>query len=64
MGMISHELYIKTRPVYKIRLWRKNLSGLFLQSDVESKGLPPCEGAVNLAGENLMNPLRWCVVIT
>ncbi|XP_008333156.1 epimerase family protein SDR39U1 isoform X2 [Cynoglossus semilaevis] len=28
-------------------------------SDVESKGLPPCEGAVNLTGENLMNPLRW-----
>lgn len=27
--------------------------------DLESSGLPPCEGAVNLAGENLMNPLRW-----
>lgn len=32
---------------------------LFLQRDLESSGLPPCEGAVNLAGENLMNPLRW-----
>ncbi|XP_068604577.1 epimerase family protein SDR39U1 [Brachionichthys hirsutus] len=27
--------------------------------DLESRGLPPCEGAVNLAGENLLNPLRW-----
>nr|XP_061795748.1 epimerase family protein SDR39U1-like isoform X2 [Nerophis lumbriciformis] len=27
--------------------------------ELESSGLPPCEGAVNLAGENLMNPLRW-----
>lgn len=30
-----------------------------LQADLESSGLPPCEGAVNLAGENLMHPLRW-----
>lgn len=29
------------------------------QADVESRGLPPCEGAVNLAGENIMNPMRW-----
>nr|XP_020441805.1 epimerase family protein SDR39U1 [Monopterus albus] len=27
--------------------------------ELKSRGLPPCEGAVNLAGENLMNPLRW-----
>ncbi|KAG5841688.1 hypothetical protein ANANG_G00169360 [Anguilla anguilla] len=27
--------------------------------DLDADGLPPCEGAVNLAGENLMNPLRW-----
>ncbi|KAJ8268580.1 hypothetical protein COCON_G00137520 [Conger conger] len=27
--------------------------------DLDTGGLPPCEGAVNLAGENLMNPLRW-----
>ncbi|XP_061112118.1 epimerase family protein SDR39U1 [Conger conger] len=27
--------------------------------DLDAGGLPPCEGAVNLAGENLMNPLRW-----
>ena len=32
-----------------------------LQADVESGGLPPCEGAVNLAGENIMNPLRGSV---
>lgn len=34
-------------------------SSLLLQGELESQGLPPCEGAVNLAGENLMNPLRW-----
>ncbi|XP_028284196.1 epimerase family protein SDR39U1 [Parambassis ranga] len=27
--------------------------------ELESNGLPPCEGVVNLAGENLMNPFRW-----
>ncbi|XP_026170364.1 epimerase family protein SDR39U1 isoform X2 [Mastacembelus armatus] len=32
---------------------------VLLQGELESHGLPPCEGAVNLAGENLMNPLRW-----
>ncbi|XP_043914791.1 epimerase family protein SDR39U1 [Protopterus annectens] len=26
--------------------------------DLSSKGLPPCEAAVNLAGENVLNPLR------
>lgn len=30
-----------------------------IQAELESHGLPPCDGAVNLAGENLMNPLRW-----
>uniref|UniRef100_A0A3Q2WIK7 Short chain dehydrogenase/reductase family 39U, member 1 n=1 Tax=Haplochromis burtoni TaxID=8153 RepID=A0A3Q2WIK7_HAPBU len=34
-------------------------SSLLLQGELESQGLPPCEGAVNLAGENLINPLRW-----
>uniref|UniRef100_A0A3Q3EGM5 Short chain dehydrogenase/reductase family 39U, member 1 n=1 Tax=Labrus bergylta TaxID=56723 RepID=A0A3Q3EGM5_9LABR len=33
--------------------------GKITWSELESNGLPPCEGAVNLAGENLMNPLRW-----
>ncbi|KAJ8272575.1 hypothetical protein GJAV_G00090840 [Gymnothorax javanicus] len=27
--------------------------------DLKSGSLPPFDGAVNLAGENLMNPLRW-----
>uniref|UniRef100_A0A3B3ZMX8 Uncharacterized protein n=1 Tax=Periophthalmus magnuspinnatus TaxID=409849 RepID=A0A3B3ZMX8_9GOBI len=26
---------------------------------LESSGLPVCDGAVNLSGENIMNPLRW-----
>ncbi|XP_036374839.1 epimerase family protein SDR39U1 isoform X1 [Megalops cyprinoides] len=33
--------------------------GRITWDDLEAGGLPPCEGAVNLAGENLMNPLRW-----
>ncbi|KAK2895981.1 epimerase family protein SDR39U1 [Channa argus] len=33
--------------------------GRITWDELESHGLPPCEGAVNLAGENLMNPLRW-----
>ncbi|XP_034021273.1 epimerase family protein SDR39U1 isoform X2 [Thalassophryne amazonica] len=33
--------------------------GRITWDEVDSRGLPPCEGAVNLAGENLMNPLRW-----
>lgn len=33
--------------------------GKITWGELESKGLPPCDGAVNLAGENLMNPLRW-----
>lgn len=33
--------------------------GKITWSELESCGLPPCEGAVNLAGENIMNPLRW-----
>nr|XP_023688402.1 epimerase family protein SDR39U1 isoform X1 [Paramormyrops kingsleyae] len=33
--------------------------GRITWADLESSGLPPCEGAVNLAGENFMHPLRW-----
>lgn len=33
--------------------------GKITWGDLQSNGLPPCDGAVNLAGENLMNPLRW-----
>lgn len=33
--------------------------GKITWKDLESSGLPPCEGAVNLAGENIMNPMRW-----
>lgn len=33
--------------------------GKITWGELESRGLPPCEGVVNLAGENLMNPLRW-----
>lgn len=33
-----------------------------VQDELEFNGLPPCEGVINLAGENLMNPLRWWVL--
>lgn len=33
--------------------------GKITWGELESHGLPPCDGAVNLTGENLMNPLRW-----
>ncbi|XP_047445521.1 epimerase family protein SDR39U1 [Mugil cephalus] len=33
--------------------------GKITWGELKSQGLPPCEGAVNLAGENVMNPLRW-----
>ncbi|TKS79451.1 Epimerase family protein SDR39U1 [Collichthys lucidus] len=33
--------------------------GKITWGELESSGLPACEGAVNLAGENLMNPFRW-----
>ncbi|KAK1152019.1 epimerase family protein SDR39U1 [Acipenser oxyrinchus oxyrinchus] len=33
--------------------------GRITWDELSSKGLPPCDGAVNLAGENVLNPLRW-----
>ncbi|XP_047224115.1 epimerase family protein SDR39U1 [Girardinichthys multiradiatus] len=33
--------------------------GRITWGELESRGLPPCDGAVNLAGENVLNPLRW-----
>lgn len=33
--------------------------GRITWAQLESDGLPPCEAAVNLSGENLMNPMRW-----
>ncbi|MBN3315715.1 D39U1 protein, partial [Atractosteus spatula] len=38
---------------------RQSGPGRITWEDLASKGLPPCDGAVNLAGENLMNPWRW-----
>lgn len=38
---------------------RKPGPGKITWDELEFNGLPPCDGVVNLAGENLMNPLRW-----
>ncbi|XP_029436068.1 epimerase family protein SDR39U1 isoform X2 [Rhinatrema bivittatum] len=37
--------------------------GRITWGDLPSKGLPPCDAAVNLAGENIMNPLRRSVEV-
>ncbi|XP_062849780.1 epimerase family protein SDR39U1 [Trichomycterus rosablanca] len=33
--------------------------GRITWEEVDASGLPRCEAAVNLAGENILNPLRW-----
>ncbi|XP_017266366.1 epimerase family protein SDR39U1 [Kryptolebias marmoratus] len=33
--------------------------GRITWGELESRGLPPCDSAVNLSGENVINPLRW-----
>uniref|UniRef100_A0A3P9J620 Short chain dehydrogenase/reductase family 39U, member 1 n=1 Tax=Oryzias latipes TaxID=8090 RepID=A0A3P9J620_ORYLA len=54
---LTHLLRSKGHEVTVIS--RQPGPGKITWSDLKSKGLPPCEGAVNLSGENLMNPLRW-----
>nr|XP_033780545.1 epimerase family protein SDR39U1 isoform X2 [Geotrypetes seraphini] len=39
---------------------RKPGPGRITWQEIPSKGLPPCDAVINLAGENIMNPLqRW-----
>ncbi|KAM9322853.1 epimerase family protein SDR39U1 [Pholidichthys leucotaenia] len=54
---LTHFLREKGHEVTVIS--RKPGPGKITWGELESHGLPECEGAVNLAGENLMNPLRW-----
>ncbi|KAM4709855.1 epimerase family protein SDR39U1 [Discoglossus pictus] len=37
---------------------RRPGEGRITWNDISRKGLPPCDAAVNLAGENVLNPLR------
>nr|XP_042710827.1 epimerase family protein SDR39U1 isoform X2 [Chrysemys picta bellii] len=43
-------------------LGRPLQSGQHVQDELSHSGLPPCDAAVNLAGENVLNPLRRVVV--
>ncbi|XP_066537173.1 epimerase family protein SDR39U1 [Hoplias malabaricus] len=60
-GFVGRELtrLLKSKGHKVTVISRKPGPGRITWGDVESGGLPPCEGAVNLAGENIMNPLRW-----
>lgn len=57
--IISNHMCLYVFPLFLHEPPDLSCNSLFPQRDLESSGLPPCEGAVNLAGENLMNPLRW-----
>ncbi|KAM6948670.1 epimerase family protein SDR39U1-like [Aplochiton taeniatus] len=60
-GFVGRELtrLLQTKGHEVTTISRQPGPGKITWRDLESGGLPPCEGAVNLAGENLMNPLRW-----
>ncbi|KAM3605073.1 uncharacterized protein V6R79_020195 [Siganus canaliculatus] len=60
-GFVGRELtrLLKAKGHEVTVISRQPGPGKITWSELESSGLPPCEGAVNLAGENLMNPLRW-----
>ncbi|KAF4117529.1 epimerase family protein SDR39U1 [Onychostoma macrolepis] len=60
-GFVGRELtrLLKSKGHEITFISRQPGPGKITWADVESRGLPPCEGAVNLAGENIMNPLRW-----
>uniref|UniRef100_A0A8C4ZGE5 Short chain dehydrogenase/reductase family 39U, member 1 n=1 Tax=Gadus morhua TaxID=8049 RepID=A0A8C4ZGE5_GADMO len=38
---------------------RKPGPGRITWAQLQSDGLPPCDGAVNLSGESILNPMRW-----
>ncbi|KAI4902055.1 hypothetical protein NFI96_007195 [Prochilodus magdalenae] len=60
-GFVGRELtrLLKSKGHEVTIISRQPGPGRITWADVESRGLPQCEGAVNLAGENIMNPLRW-----
>ncbi|KAF3857934.1 hypothetical protein F7725_011135 [Dissostichus mawsoni] len=60
-GFVGRELtrLLKNKGHEVTVISRQPGPGKITWGELESHGLPPCEGAVNLAGENLMNPLRW-----
>ncbi|KAL1280674.1 hypothetical protein QQF64_015274 [Cirrhinus molitorella] len=59
-GFVGRELtrLLKSKGHEITIISRQPGPGKITWAEVESGGLPPCEGAVNLAGENIMNPLR------
>ncbi|XP_076151885.1 epimerase family protein SDR39U1 [Alosa pseudoharengus] len=60
-GFVGRELakLLKNKGHEVTVISRQPGPGKITWAELESGGLPPCDGAVNLAGENIMNPLRW-----
>lgn len=60
-GFVGRELtrLLRTKGHEVTVISRQPGPGKITWNELESDGLPSCDGAVNLAGENLMNPLRW-----
>ncbi|KAK7945000.1 hypothetical protein WMY93_000728 [Mugilogobius chulae] len=60
-GFVGRELtrLLKNKGHEVTVISRQPGPGKITWTELESSGLPACDGAVNLAGENLMNPLRW-----
>ncbi|XP_033838461.1 epimerase family protein SDR39U1 [Periophthalmus magnuspinnatus] len=60
-GFVGRELtrLLKTKGHEVTVVSRQPGPGKITWTELESSGLPVCDGAVNLSGENIMNPLRW-----
>ncbi|KAG8455537.1 hypothetical protein GDO86_001653, partial [Hymenochirus boettgeri] len=61
-GFVGQSLskLLNSRGHQVIIISRSPGKGRITWEDVSNKGLPPCDAAVNLAGENVLNPLkRW-----
>ncbi|XP_072296737.1 epimerase family protein SDR39U1 [Eucyclogobius newberryi] len=60
-GFVGRELtrLLKSKGHEVTVISRQPGTGKITWKELESSGLPACDGAVNLAGENLLNPLRW-----
>ncbi|TNM98344.1 epimerase family protein SDR39U1 [Takifugu rubripes] len=60
-GFVGRELMclLKNKGHEVTVISRQPGPGKITWDELELNGLPHCEGVINLAGENLMNPLRW-----
>ncbi|XP_076829793.1 epimerase family protein SDR39U1 [Brachyhypopomus gauderio] len=60
-GFVGRELVqlLKGKGYEVTIISRQPGPGRMTWADLQSGGLPQCEGVVNLAGENILNPMRW-----